>query len=153
MSSSPSAPPTTSATSIVDRINLAIHLRRYVKLVLRRWWILGLCIIGGTGYSFWKAHTLPDIFRARSALAAKPRVQPIVPRGGVVVEDETANDYAAQQVQIMESSKVQHSVESSVAAVYKVPHTSLSVKATSLGGSTFVMTVDCDDRNYAILFA
>lgn len=67
--------PAASGTSLVDRMNLSIHLRKYIKILTRRFWIVLLCLIAGTGLAVYKAKTTPNVYKAMSFLTIEPEVR------------------------------------------------------------------------------
>jgi capsular exopolysaccharide synthesis family protein len=69
------APGPMQGTSLVDRVNLAMHLRRYLKILARRWIIFTVCVLGGVGYMAYKAYSLPDMYRAVTTIGVAPRLR------------------------------------------------------------------------------
>lgn len=62
-------------TSLVDRVNLGIHLRRYLKILARRWIVFTLCVVAGVGYMAYKAYSIPDMARAMTTIGVAPRLR------------------------------------------------------------------------------
>ncbi len=80
MAAPPKTPPHSTAqhgTSLVDRVNVGMHIRRYLKVVARRWILFTLCVLGGGGYMAYKAYTTPDMFRAVSIISVAPRLRTV----------------------------------------------------------------------------
>ena len=59
---------------IIDRLNLTIHIRRYLKIVFQRWLILLACTVAGLSYQGYKAYNASDIFQAESRMKIAPKV-------------------------------------------------------------------------------
>jgi succinoglycan biosynthesis transport protein ExoP len=64
-----------NGTGLVDRVNLGIHVRRYLKIVARRWWMFALCLLAGAGWMAYKAYTAPDMFRSVTIISVAPRLR------------------------------------------------------------------------------
>ncbi len=62
-------------TSLVDRINLYLHFRRYFKLLRERWLLLLVFTSVGLGIGVWLAVTKPDQYESTAVLARPPRMQ------------------------------------------------------------------------------
>lgn len=65
-----SAPLPGYGTSLVDRINLYLHFRKYFKMIEDRWLLLVISIILGTSGGAWIAWTQPDFFEAKALMTA-----------------------------------------------------------------------------------
>ena len=63
-------------TSLVDRINLYLHFRRYFKLIGERWLLLVICGAAGLGLGFWIAYNKPDVYQAKAVLQLPARIVP-----------------------------------------------------------------------------
>ncbi|MBU6401905.1 MAG: polysaccharide biosynthesis tyrosine autokinase [Verrucomicrobia bacterium] len=137
-------------TSLMDRINVAIHLRRYLKLVGQRWWIIALCTLSGGGYTAYKAFTTPDRFMAWSKLTIAPRLETSRPR----VQEEL-NNYYDRQLELMKNEAVMKKVLERLREYTTPPARPpwYSVETSTDRGSTFVMTVRSTDLNFAKQFA
>ena len=61
-------------TSLVDRINLYLHFRRYFKILAERWLLIVIFTLLGTGIAVFQAINKPDIFKAQSVLQVTPKV-------------------------------------------------------------------------------
>src|SRR5947208_6942298 len=77
-------------TSLIDRTNIAIYVRRYLKLFFRRWWILVICVLAALAFSMFKANTTPDAYEATSKLVIKPRTETAT--GSVRIREDDYND-------------------------------------------------------------
>ncbi len=62
-------------TSLVDRINLYLHFRRYFKLLRDRWLLLLIFTSIGLGIGVWMAVTKPDQYQSQAILARATRMQ------------------------------------------------------------------------------
>lgn len=87
-------------TSLVDRINLYLHLRRYVKILAERWLLIAVCTLLGVGLSVFQAINKPDIYRASSILQVTPKVSVAGNTQAQIDEDARM---AANQITIMKS--------------------------------------------------
>ena len=151
-----SPPPALShGTSLVDRINVALHVQRYLKLLARRWLILFLCLVGGLGISTYKAMKTPDIYRAYSVLGFKSKVQTETTARASFVE--VLDKYYETQLQLMKSTKVLSRVEKALRdgrAPSMSPKQLSSAPVASLGqGSTFQLVAESTDLEHAKRFA
>lgn len=97
--------PATGKTSLVDRMNLSIHLRKYIKLISRRWFILLLGAGIGTGFAWYKAKNMPDVFRAHSKIMIAPLLQTPVDLDRTKWLEEMAKFYN-NQIEYMKSQAV-----------------------------------------------
>ena len=61
-------------SALIDRINLYLKVRRYVKFISDRWLISLVFTVIGLGVGVWQAVVLPDQFAAESVLAFAPRI-------------------------------------------------------------------------------
>lgn len=147
--------PAASGTSLVDRMNLSIHLRKYIKILARRFWIVLLCLIAGTSFAVYKAKTTPDVFQAQSLLGMEPEVK-------TVLDPQVAIQYRAEfaELQLQSLQTIKQRVDSKMAD-YKSPrgfNTPVSSATPSVGAAnTFVLTVRADEfekaQQYAKLWA
>lgn len=74
-------------TSLVDRINLYLHFRRYFKILAERWLLIVIFTLLGTGIAVFQAINKPDIFKAQSVLQVTPKVTVAGNRGAQIDED------------------------------------------------------------------
>ena len=61
-------------TSLIDRINIYLHFRKYFKMIEDRWLLLVISVILGTSCGAWIAWIKPDLFEAKASLIAPPKV-------------------------------------------------------------------------------
>lgn len=57
-------PPPPLSTNVIDRINFAIQFEKYRDIILKRWWLIAVCVVGSLLYGAYKAYRQPDIYRA-----------------------------------------------------------------------------------------
>ena len=62
-------------TSLVDRINLYLHFRRYFKLLRERWLLLLIFTSVGLGIGVWLAVTKPDQYQSTATIARASKMQ------------------------------------------------------------------------------
>ena len=58
------SPASANSSGLVDRVNVGMQVRRYLKILGRRWILFTLSVLAGVGYMAYKAYTAPDMFRA-----------------------------------------------------------------------------------------
>ncbi|MBI4323895.1 MAG: polysaccharide biosynthesis tyrosine autokinase [Chloroflexi bacterium] len=142
-------PPPVRGTSLVDRINVALHLRRYLKLVGKRWLILAVCTAVGTGHASWRAYKTPNTYRATSTLGFKPKV--LTESTTKINIVEVLDKFYETQLNLMQSSRVIDRVDE---AMRKGKAPSLvqpgrTPRAVLGQGSTFQLIVESTDLQYA----
>ncbi len=149
----PSTPAPRLGTSWVDRVNIAIHFRRYFKLVARRWLIMLVCATVGASYSAYKAYKTPYMYRAISVIGFALKVQ--TANNNKVQVLEAMDKYHETQLQFMQSSVVLSKVEEKMnAGGAPLGPTPLHYASPSPGkGSTFLLMVDSTDFYYASRYA
>jgi len=140
-------------TSLVDRINLYLHFRRYFKLISERWLLLAICAAAGLGLGLWVAYNKPDVYQARSVLTLPARV---VTSGRNTRIDEDTMKFTETQMALMESGPVMQKVMAKLQEgrenTNKLARPDL-VKAGAGRGNTFVLTVESTNQAYAQNFA
>lgn len=104
-------PPPPLSTNVIDRINFAIQFEKYRDIILKRWWLIAVCVVGSLLYGAYKAYRQPDIYRAAGSMMVRPRVNVGM---GDVVNEELANFYGTQ-VQLMQSRAVVESARRKLA--------------------------------------
>ncbi len=141
-------------TSLVDRINLYLHCRRYFKLIAERWLLLVICATAGLGLGFWLAYTKPDIFQARSVLSLPPRITMNSTKGARL--DDDLQKFTETQLALMESGPVIQKVLAKLQEgrdnTNKLAKPELT-KAAAGRGNTFILTVESTNFDYAQKFA
>jgi polysaccharide biosynthesis transport protein len=151
--------PAAGGTSLVDRMNLSIHLRKYIKMFGRRLWIVILCVAIGGGYSFYEARKTPDVFQATSTLGIKPQLK--TPYDSPVYMRELAEFHEAQMQYLRTiTGRVNEKLADYQSPTRQPGQPKPQVRMTnpSLGpGSTFILTVQGDEfdlvQQYARLWA
>ena len=142
-------PPPNQGTSLVDRINVSIHVRRYFKIISRRWWIPFLLVLVGTGIFLYLALTTPNKYRAYSSLGFASRVETGV--GGKAQVVELADGFIDHQLGLMKSQRVRTKAAEYMrdidAALTLRPELESTVSKGN--GALFVMTVDSTDLDYS----
>lgn len=81
-------------TSLVDRINLYLHFRRYFKMVADRWLLLLISVVLGTAIGAWFAWTKPNVYRASSKLMTAPKMNQ-GPGSGPLFDDGSVDAHLA----------------------------------------------------------
>lgn len=148
--------PAASGTSLVDRMNLSIHLRKYIKILTRRFWIVLLCLIGGSGIAIYKAKTTPNVYQSQSFLGMEPEVK-------TGLDPQVVVQYRAEfaELQLQNLQTVKGRVDAKMAD-YKSAHGLAAPAITSAvpttgAANTFVLTVRSDEfemaQQYAKLWA
>jgi capsular exopolysaccharide synthesis family protein len=148
-------PALSQGTNLVDRINVALHVQRYMKLLARRWLILFICGLGGLGYSTYNALKTPDVYRAFSVLGFKTKVQTESSARANVIE--VLDKYYETQIQLMMSTRVLSRVENALrdgkARSVSQSRPTSPPRAALGQGSTFQLTVESTDLEYVKRFA
>ncbi len=90
-------------TSLVDRINLYLHFRRYLKILTERWLLIVICTLLWLGISLFQAFNKPDIYRAQSVLQVTPKVNVGIVGAAQIEEDARM---AENQITMMKSGAV-----------------------------------------------
>ena len=141
-------------TSLVDRINLYLHFRRYFKLIGERWLLLVICGAAGLGLGFWVAYNKPDVFQAKSVLQLPARIVSGGTKGPRFEDD--IQKFTDTQLALMESGPVMQRVlaklQEGVQNTNKLAKPDL-IKASPGRGSTFILTVESTNQAYAQNFA
>jgi len=153
----PAPAPMRHASSLMDRVNIAVHVRRYFKLIARRWWIILIFLGSGAGYSGYKAHTTPNTYRAYSRLEFPPKVGNIEGQKQAEVRDAGVNleNYFDTEIQRMVSSGVIAKAREKMRD-YKSPAGVMPGETHTAArgpGTTFVLTVESTEFDYARQFA
>jgi len=136
-------------TSLIDRINIYLRIRRYFKFLAERWLLLVVFTVVGLGIGVWVAISQPDVYRSDSILAFAPRIE--MGRGDARVDDLNA-DQAIQKIQsatILQrvQSKLQEGRES------QFKFTMPTLKVDLRRGNTFILGVTSTNFEYAREFA
>jgi capsular exopolysaccharide synthesis family protein len=146
-----------SGTWLIDRINLFFRLRRYIKWVAERWFILAFCVVVGVGISAYRAIHTPEMVRATSKIGVTPKI---------VTEHRTQAEYREEmstffekQLQYMTGDHVLSKVWQKLSetnAITKKEGFVCTPKAYK-GAASLVMEVQATDfqfaRDFSILWA
>jgi polysaccharide biosynthesis transport protein len=93
----------------VDRVNLFFKYRRYIKMLARRWHLLFLAAVLGTGSMAYKAYQTPNIYQASSKIGVAPKISKPHAAGVQLVEE--LNYFYDNQLSLMSSRDVLVQVE------------------------------------------
>ncbi len=140
---------------IVDRVNLMVLLRRGLRMFRNRWWIALLTLAIGTGISVYLAKTKPDMYRATSRLGILPKVTFAQRAGDRAAVLEEKASYVSDQLEYMRGNQVLGKVEEKLQD-FRLPDNSIPTRrliANQGAGSTFVMTVESPNLEYARRYA
>lgn len=142
-------------TTLIDRINVSLILRKYYRMFRQRWWIpLLLTLLGSAGAVFW-ALTSPDSYRAYSKLGIAPRIafsERYTDKATVI---EEMQNFSQNQIQYMEGNEVLGKVRVKLQD-FRLPDGRAPLfrpQATPGRGSTFIMLVTSDSAEFARLAA
>lgn len=148
-SAAPAPPPL--STNVIDRINFAIQFEKYRDIILKRWWLIAVCVAGSLLYGAYNAYRQPDIYRAAGSMMVRPRVNVAV---NDAVTEELSNFYGTQ-VQLMQSRAVVEAARRKLADFEKSltldPGPSLSVFQVR-NTSIFALTVTSTSAEFAKRF-
>ncbi len=141
-------------SALIDRINIYLKVRRYVKFIQERWLISVVLTTIGFGASVWRAVTLPDQYVAESVLAFAPRVD--VGRPEFARLDEISNDQAIQK--ILSASVVQLvDTKFKGGREGQPPISAPQLKVETMRGNAFALKVTSTNfevaREYSIIWA
>ncbi len=148
--SSYSAPLPGYGTSLIDRINVYLHFRKYLKVVTERWLLLVIFTVIGTAIGVWMAVTKPDQFRASSVLATPQKISIGSQNSAEIREIGTDNTLALMQAEpVLQRTlaKLQEGRDNTNKLVRP------GVSATAALGGMFEMNVTSTNFEYAQKFA
>jgi len=142
------------SSALIDRINIYLKVRRYVKFIQERWLISIIFTTIGFGVSVWWAVTLPDQYVAKSVLAFAPRVD--FGRPEFARLDEISNEQAVQK--ILSASVVQLvNTKFKGGREGQPPISSPQLKVESMPGNAFSLKVTSTNfevaRDYSSIWA
>ncbi|MFN0067409.1 MAG: GumC family protein [Limisphaerales bacterium] len=138
-------------TTLVDRVNVSVILRKYLRMFRQRWWIPVLLTLLGSGGAVYWALTTPDSFQAYSKLGIAPRIaftERYTDKANVI---EEMNNFAANQIQYMEGNEVLGKVYEKMQD-FRLPDGRAPLFLPQAGqgrGSTFILTVNSDSAEFA----
>ena len=148
--SSYSAPLPGYGTSLIDRINVYLHFRKYLKVVTERWLLLVIFTVIGTAVGVWMAVTKPDQFRASSVLATPQKISIGSQNSAEIRELGTDNTLALMQAEpVLQRTlaKLQEGRDNTNKLVRP------NVSAMAGQGGMYVMNVTSTNFEYAQKFA
>ena len=96
----------------VDRVNLFFKYRRYIKMLARRWHLLFIAALIGTGAMAYKAYKAPNIYQASSKIGVAPKINKPFGTGVQMVEE--LNYFYDNQLSLMGSRDVLARVEEKI---------------------------------------
>ncbi|MSU36260.1 MAG: polysaccharide biosynthesis tyrosine autokinase [Pedosphaera sp.] len=139
-------------TSLVDRINLYLHFRRYFKIVADRWLLLLMLTLMGTAMGVWIAWTTPNSYESTSMLMIASKVRGTA-MGAEMTED--VSKFSETQIQLMQSTSLIGKVITKLAEGRDQTNQTSRPRldAFSGKGSTFIMKVTSTNYDYAQKFA
>ena len=141
----PSSPITQTASQKLTQFNE--RMRRYMKLAIRRWWLIMLLVSGGVCLQAWKTSKLPDEYRSAARVVVTGQ---IALKDSVHYREEMANFYGTQ-AQILNSGELKRRVKERV----KVLHPGLKPSGVNLvierlkNSSVFNLESQGRDAGYA----
>ena len=150
--SSYSAPLPGYGTSLIDRINVYLHIRRYFKIITERWLLLLIFTVIGTGIGIWLAATQPNIYRATSMLMTTPRISVSSPGSAEIRENQNGTEMT---INLMLNDTVK---QKALTRLQEGRDNGSSLTLPSLAASpgsagTFIMTVTSTNFEYARSYA
>ena len=136
-------------TSLIDRINIYLRIRRYFKFLAERWLMLIVFTVVGLGIGVWLAINEPDVYRSESVLAFAPRIE--MSRSEARVDDLNT-EQAVQKIQSASvirrvQDKLQEGRDNQVKLL--IP----TLKVEMRRGNTFVLAVTSTNYEYSREFA
>ena len=147
--SSYSAPLPGYGTSLIDRINIYLHFRRYFKIVTERWLLLATFTVVGTGIGVWLAVTKPSTYRSTTTLVTPQKIggpKDTMQDGGMSVDS-----VLTLMIQEAVIQRVLGKLQEGRDNTNKLVRPQLSARAGS--GGTFIMEVVSTNYDYARQFA
>jgi len=88
----------------MDRLTLAVQFEKYRDMILKRWWILVICLSLALTIAGYKVYRQPELYVSIGKMMVRPRVNTQM---GEVYGEDTINFYGTQ-VQLMKGSQVQN---------------------------------------------
>ncbi|HTI72253.1 MAG TPA: polysaccharide biosynthesis tyrosine autokinase [Candidatus Limnocylindria bacterium] len=141
-------------TSLVDRINIYLHFRKYLKIITDRWLLLLVTVVSGTALGCWVAFTKPYMYQAHSRVMVvdPPRLNQ---NSGVDLTGEGGAKFMDQQLQLLVSrdlfNKVSAKLSESSGGTNKL--IAATPKPSLERSGTFLLNVVSTNLEYARLFS
>ena len=151
-----------NATTMVDRLNIWIYIRRYVKLAGRRWPLLVAGAVLGLVTSGYKAYTKSDEYLAHSTLTIEEKLETTADQDTADVKEV---DFVQKQLTLLNSVTLANNtqerlkspaVQAEVLDQYglaDLPGQSLSTRATNPVTTEFHLEVYATESAFAKLYA
>ena len=139
-------------TSLIDRINVYLHFRRYVKVISDRWLLLIIFTVVGTGIGIWSAVTKPNDYKSTSVLMTPQKISVSSANGAEIREGLNSVE---STVEMMKNDTV---IQRALTKLQEGrDNTNKLVRpfllASPGAGGTFIMTVNSTNFEYARQFA
>ena len=139
-------------TSLVDRINLYLHFRRYFKMIAERWLLLAIFTTVGTCIGVWVVLSTPFKYESYSVLMIAPRIR------ATGIMGDTGDDpakFSDTQIQLMNSGQVLNKVYAKIQEGANNSNKMVRPKIDAFAGkgNTFILKVSTTNFDYAQKFA
>ena len=140
-------------TSLVDRVNLALYLRRYLKLIGRRWIVLFTCTFLGLAFALYKVVNMQSAYVSVAELEITRKIQVGGPSGAMVLDP--MDSFYPDQLRIMNSGALRARVLSMIRSAKKPIAEPLNSSFTPLrgAGSSFRLIAETADPEYSRAYA
>jgi len=135
----------------VDHTNLFFYLRRYIKMLAKRWPLLLLTTLVGTGYMVFKAVRSPNIYQSHSRIGVAPKI--IRPGTSTTVVVEEYNSFYENQIALMTGAEVRSMVDFELQQSGITNRPALIQPIAAREGGSIRMTVRSTDYVFAKAFA
>ena len=141
-------------TSLVDRINIYLHFRRYLKIVTDRWLLLLVTTVTGTAAGCWVAFTKPYMYKSVSKLILEQKIR-VIQTAGTDMTGESGAKYIDQQLALMAGRDLQNKIQTKLAEGSGGTNRLITVDARPSVGSagTFILSVTSTNLEYARLYS
>lgn len=147
--SSYSAPLPGYGTSLIDRINIYLHFRRYFKIITERWLLLATFTVAGTGIGVWLAVTKPSTYRSSSTLSTPQKIS--VARDAIQEGPMSVDSILNLMGQDVVTQRVLGKLQEGRENTNKLVRPNLNTAGGP--GGTFIMSVTSTNWDYAQQFA
>ena len=141
-------------TSLVDRINIYLHFRRYLKIITDRWLLLLVTTVTGTAAGCWVAFTKPYMYRSYSKLILEQKMR-VTQSTGTDMTGESGAKFIDQQLALMAGRDLQNKVQTKLAESSGGTNRLVTVdaKPTPSTAGTFILSVTSINLEYARLYS
>ena len=141
----------TFGTWLVDRVNVFFRVRRYLKMIAQRWFVLTACLFIGVGVAAYLALHTPNIYSASSKIGIAAKIQTAYNSQAQYLEE--INNFYDSQLQYMTSSKVMEKVSEKMADAQPAQLGFSLMTRAAKGPGSFTLVVESTDFEYARRFA